>query len=204
MPTFLHGPSGEYYCNILGGIAYPVSAGQEIKPGVLVILGIQNEPEVKFRILESYETENVFKLIEKMVTIRREYGFGKDSRIIPNWYGDQDKYGTLILKASEALEKAHGVNAGLYIRDTVDRREKHSFPLYVRQIFNALETSLLDINQDRMISGHLQSFQREDAENGKTEDFPVVGLLGGMVHSLRIEKPWLEDADGQGTVFNVE
>jgi len=25
-----------------------------------------------------------------------------------------------------------------------------------------------------------------------------------MIHSLQIEKPWLEDSDGQGTVFNID
>jgi hypothetical protein len=202
--TFHHIPSCEYYCHIVGGIAYPVAAGQEVKPGILIILGIQNEPAIKFKVLEAFESNNVFNLIAKMVEMRKEYGFGLDSRILPNWYGDQDKYQTLIMKASEALEKQHGINAGLYIKDTVDRRERNSFPLYVRQIFHTLETKRFDASANGVTIGHLQSFQREDAEKGKTDDFPAVGLLGGMIHSLQIEKPWLEDADGQGTVFNID
>jgi len=202
--VFLHSKTGEYYCHLVGGVAYPVATGQEVKPGILLIVGIQNEPTVKFTVLESYEDNNVFNLIERMVTLRRDYLFGKDSRILPNWYGDQEKYQTLILKASESLEKHKGSEAGLYIKDTVDRREKHCFPLYVRQIFNALEKKQLDINGDRIVTGALQSFQREDAEKGALDNFPLVGLLGGMVHSLQVERPWLEDADGEGTVFNVE
>jgi hypothetical protein len=202
--TFLHTPSSEYYCNIIGGIAYPVAAGQEVKPGIVIIMGIQNDPDVKFRVLDSFESSNVFSLIEKMVELRKQYGFGLDSRILPSWYGDQQKYQTLIMKSSEALEKRHGINAGLYLRDTIDRRETNAFPLYVRQIFNVLETKRLDVNRDNILTGHMQSLQREDAEKGRTDDFPAVGLLGGMVHSLQIEKPWLEDADGQGTVFNIE
>ena len=200
--TFLHDTTGEYYCHLVGGVSYPIATGQEVRSGVLLIIGIQAEPVIKFTILESFETLDVFKLIERMVTMRREYLFGKDSRILPNWYGDQEKYQTLIMKASESLEKAHGVNAGLYIRDTIDRREKHSFPLYVRQIFHALETKRLDIHGDKIVTGHLQSFQREDAESGKVDDFPLVGLLGGMIHSLQVEKPWLEEE--WGTVFTID
>lgn len=202
--TFLHIPSKTHYCHIVGGIAYPTATTMEIKPGALVIIGVQNEPEVRYRILESHENNNVFKLIERVVEMRKEYGFGMDSRILPNWYGDQEKYQVLIMKASEALEKAHGINAGLYIRDTIDRQERNAFPLYVRQIFNALETERLDVNHDKILIGHMQALQREDAEKGRVDDFPVVGLLGGMIHSLQIEKPWLEDSDGQGTVFNID
>ncbi len=204
LATFLHLSTNKYYCDIVGGIAYPVAAGQEIKPGIIIIIGIQAEPNVQFCILETYESSDVFQLIEKMVDMRRAYGFGMDSRILPSWYGDQEKYQTLIMKSSEALEKVQGVNAGLYLKDTIDRRQPNSFPLYVRQIFNSLEQKILDVDHDTIITGYLQSFQREDAEKGKTEYFPAVGLLGGMIHSLRITKPWLEEADGHGTVFNVE
>jgi len=202
--TFLHIPSGQYYCHIVGGIAYPAATAQEVKPGALIVVGVQNDPEVKYHVLESYESGNVFTLIEKVVGMRKEYGFGQDSRILPNWYGDQDKYQVLIMKASETLERMHGITAGLYIRDTFDRQEPTAFPLYVRQLFNALKIGRLDVMQDKILTGHMQSLQREDAEKGKVGDFPVVGLLGGMIHSLQIEQPWLESSGDRGTVFNID
>jgi len=201
--TFLHRPSGQYYCHIVGGIAYPTATAQEVKPGALIIMGIQSDP-VKYRILEVIESGDVFDLIEKLVDTRKAYGFGEDSRILPNWYGDQDKYQVLIMKASEVLERMHGVTSGLYIRDTLDRHDTQAFPLYVRQILNTLKIARLDVGQDKILTGHLQGLQREDAERGKVDDFPVVGLLGGMIHSLQIEQPWLEDVTGQGTVFNID
>lgn len=198
--VFRHTETGDSYCNIVGGIAYPTAE----KPGIVLVSGIQNDPDVKFIILETYEDANVFKLIEKAVNLRGKYGFGLDSRILPSWYGDQEKFQTLILKCSESLEKIHGSTSGLYIKDMVDMRERHSFPLYVRQIFDTLKTQRLDINGDIVLTGHLQGFQRQDAEKGKTEDFPAVGLLGGIVHSLQIQQPWLEAVDGQDTVFNID
>ena len=206
-PVFLHVSSGEYYCNIIGGIAYPVALGTEIKPGIVIIMGVQNDPEVKFRVWESYEDNDVFGLIEKALDARKKYGFGLDPRILPCFYGDQEKYQTLIVKTSEALERKGGPNAGLYIKDTVDLRERHSFPLYVRQLFHSLKSKRLEKPADSgdiILTGHLQGFQREDAESGRTENFPAVGLLGGMIHSLQIEQPWLEYVDGQGACFNVD
>ncbi len=196
--TFLHVPTGEYYCHLIGGIAYPTAT----VPGIVILLGIQSEPNVKFRVLETFEDINVFKLIEQAVMLRSKYGFGLDSRLLPYWYGDQEKFQTLIIKTSEALEKKLGYDRGFYIKDTVDLRERHSFPLYVRQIFNCLETNRLDMNSDDTLIGHLQSFQREDAEKGRTENYPATGLIGGMVHSLQIEKPWLDD-NIQGEAFNI-
>lgn len=201
--VFLHLPSNEYYCHIVGGIAYPIAVNGEIKPGIVIIMGVQNEPGVKFQVLESYEDANIFNLIEQAIIARKKYGFGLDSRILPNFMGDQEKYQTIIIKTSEVLEKKLGYDQGFYIKDMVDLRERHSFPLYVRQIFNTLETKRLDINGDNTLVGHLQGFRREDAEKGKTENFPAVGLLGGMIHTLQIERPWLEGIDCQGTVFNI-
>lgn len=198
--VFRHTKTGERYCNIVGGIAYPTAE----KPGLVLVIGVQNEPAVKFKAMETYEDANVFLLIEKAVQIREKYGFGLDSRILPSWYGDQEKFQTLIVKCSETLEKMHGSTAGLYIKDPVDLRERHAFPLYVRQIFDTLKTGRLDLNGNLILTGHLQGFQRHDAEKGKVEDFPAVGLLGGMVHSLQIQQPWLESPDGQDTVFNID
>lgn len=197
--VFRHTETGERFCNIVGGIAYPTAE----KPGLVLVIGIQSDP-VKFMTLETHEDANVFLLIEKAVQIREKCGFGLDSRILPSWYGDQEKFQTLVVKCSECLEKMHGSTSGLYIKDPVDLRERHAFPLYVRQIFDTLKTGRLDLNGDLILTGNLQGFQRHDAEKGKTEDFPAVGLLGGIVHSLQIQQPWLEPVDGQGTVFNID
>lgn len=196
--TFLNTQTNEYFCNIVGGISYPTA----ILPGCIIIIGIQNEPEVKYKVVDCIEDQNVFTLIQKVIMFREKYGFGTDSRLLPWWYGDQLKFQTLIVKASIALEKKHGINQGLYLKDMVDLRERHSFPLYIRQIFNTLEEKRLDIAQNEILVGYLQGFQREEAEKGKTADFPAVGLLGGMAHSLQIEQPWMEDVI-QGEAFNV-
>ena len=198
-PVFHHIESNEYCCGIVGGIAYPTAD----KPGIIIIIGLQNEP-VRFRVLETYEDANVFELIQKVIDLRVKYGFGLDSRILPGWFGDQEKFQTLIVKASTSLEDVCGVGRGLYIKDTVDLRERHAFPLYVRQIFDTLKSKRLDLAGDMILTGHLQGFQRQDAEKGRVEDFPAVGLLGGMVHSLQVMAPWLEDPDGTDTAFNLD
>ena len=198
--TFLHKEQEEYYCGFVGGIAYPTAE----KPGIVIVIGLQNDQAVKFKVLDAWENSNVFELITRAVELRGKYGFGLDSRILPSWYGDQEKFQAIIVRVSEALERKTGVGRGLYIKDTVDLRERFAFPLYVRQIFDTLKSKRLDLAGDMILTGHLQGFQRQDSEKGKTEDFPAVGLLGGMVHSLQVQESWLEDPDGKNTAFNLD
>ncbi len=187
--TFRDMTTDQYYCHIVGGIAFPTA----FLPGIVIIIGIQSTPRLLFRVLEVVEESNVFHLIAHMVALRQRYGFGEDRRILPYFLGDQEKFKTLIMKSSEMLEAKHGVDRGLYIKDTVDLRDKHAFPLYSRQIFNVLKTNTLDINNKLILTGHLQDFNRDEAETGRVDQFPAVGLLGGMIHTLQIERLWLED-----------
>jgi hypothetical protein len=183
--VFCHIETNQHYCNIIGGIAYPTAND----PGIVIIMGIQNEP-IKFRILDVYEDDNVFKLIANCIEMRTKWGFGLDSRILPWWYGDQEKFQTLIIKASADLEKKLGYDRGMYVKDMVDLREKHAFPLYIRQLFAARESGILEQPSKSgfmNIVGYIQGFNRELAEKTKTEDYPAVGLLAGMIHSLQIE-----------------
>lgn len=197
-PVFYHLETHHHYCNIIGGIAYPTI----IEPGIIIILGVRQNP-IRYEIFEIFEEVNIFKLITQLVRARKKYGFGKDSRILPNWYGEQDRFQTLIIRASEELEKKYGHTYGLYIKDYVDIKLKNALALYVRQIYSCLESGkLIKESLGDQLKQHLQAFQREDAEKGKIANYPAVGLLGGIIHSLEIERPWLEDV-AQGESFNI-
>ena len=187
------------------GMSGLVDDSTAVEPGIVIVAGIQNEPKILFRILDVFENDNVFELISNCVQMRKKWGFGLDSRILPWWYGDQDKFRALILKTSAALEKVIGYDQGLYIKDLVDLRERHAFPLYIRQLFNARKTGLLEkpsLSGFMNIVGYIQGFNRELAEKTKTEDYPAIGLLAGMIHSLQIERPWEEEVM-QGEAFNI-
>lgn len=205
-PVFHHIEYGHAYSNIVGGVAYPAVVEHVIKPGVVLIIGIEPDP-LQFHIIDMAETPSVFDLLTACVDLRLRYGYGKDRRILPNFMGDQERYQAILLKVSEALEKK-GPENGLYIKDMVDLRERYALPVYVQQITSALDNKILakpinpKINAD--ITNYLRVFQSETAEKGRVEDYPAVGLLGGMIHSLQIERPWLEDPRGTDTVFNID
>ncbi len=204
-PVFWNMEAAERYSDIIGGIAYPSvsSAGIVIVIGIVMVNGLP-----VFKILEAAEEKEVFALFQILLRLRVKYGFGKDSRILPWWIGDPDRFQPLVSRTSVKLEEKHGEGQGIYIKPPVDFGEKHSFPLYIRQLFRARNPQLrspvyLDVNGHQNLSSYAQAIRQEDAENGKYEDFPVVGLLGGMVHTILTQRPWLETTQG-GSAFNLE
>jgi hypothetical protein len=99
-PPVFHHQDGHSYCNIIGGIAYPAAVDHIIRPGMVIIIGIEPDP-VKFRVLETVESPSVFDLFTACIDLRIKYGYGEDRRILPNFMGDQEKYLAILLKVSE-------------------------------------------------------------------------------------------------------
>ena len=185
------------YCRIVGAMAYP-----SLTPGCLIIAGVQADPPV-VRVLEYVEHESIYGLIEIAVKTRQRYGFGASERILDQFLGDESKYLTLIARCSEKLESANGPGRGLYIRYPLDWIEKHAFPLYMRQLRDALKNKLIEINGHTDLLNRLQAFRSRDTEKGKITDYPAPGMMGALAHTMMIERPWLEDIDS-GKSYNLD
>ena len=177
------------FCHIAGALAYP-----GIEPGCIIIVGIQPAP-VKIVVLEYREHMSVFDMLEDVVLTRKQYRYGLHAGILPSWTGDPDRYQTVAVAASVAIEKKVGAGRGLYVIEPVDWGQRHAFPMYIRQLHGALNRKFLDLNGHTDLISRLQGFQQEAADKGKIEDYPAVGMLGAMTHTLMIEKPWEQDID---------
>jgi len=192
-PIYRDTRDGQGYCNILGALAYPA-----MEPGCMIILGITTDKN--FRILEFREHRTVARLLEDAVLTRRLYGWGLDKHVLRSWTGDELRYQTIVSKISQEIEKQMGQDTGLYIRDPLDFRERHAFPLYMNQIRQTLKDGRLDIPQVDLIT-RLQAMQHDAAEKGRIEDYPAAGILGGIVNSILTEEPWFETAE-DGDAYN--
>lgn len=118
--------TGSEYCHIAGALAYP---GME--PGCIIVVGIEPDP-VKVVVLEYMEHMSVFDLLQDAILTRKLYRYGSHGGILPSWTGDPDRYQTVAISASVAIERKVGAGRGLYIIDPVDWRQRHAFPMYVR------------------------------------------------------------------------
>lgn len=180
--------TGSEYCHIAGALAYP-----GIEPGCIIVLGIQNTG--KGVVLEYREHMSVFELLEDAILTRKLYRYGEHGGILPSWTGDPDRYQTVAVAASVAIERKIGAGKGLYVIEPVDWGQRHAFPMYIRQLHGALDKKFLDLNGHTDLVSRLQGFQPDSADKGKIEDYPAVGMLGALVHTLMIEKPWEQDID---------
>ncbi len=187
--------TGHEFCHIVGALAYP-----GIEPGCVMIFGIQAGP-LKFRLLEYREHTSVFDLITDVVTTRNYYGYGHHSAILQQWIGDPERYLSIVVKISTAIEQKSGHDKGLYIREPADWAEKHAFAMYIRQLYSALSDKLLILQPHTQLINRLQAFQPDSADKGNLADYPAVGMLGGLVHSLMIERPWEQDIDHGGPII---
>jgi hypothetical protein len=193
---FLDTKTDVSYSHIAGAMAYP-----GIEPGCLIIMGIRQGP--KLDVLEYQEHGAVLDLIEATVSIRYQFAYGKERRILQQWVGDPDRYQPVVAKISQALEAKDGYDRGLYIREPADFQEKYAFPLYMRQLHAALAEKILNINNQTALINRLQAFQPDMAEKGKLYDFPAVGMLGAFTHTMMVETPWQEDVS-YGEPINLE
>ena len=189
--------TGHRYSHITGAIAYPA-----LEPGCIIIAGVQGEPEPRITILEYHEYMSIYLLLSDVVDIRKLYGYGLSDKILDQWIGDQERYLTLISKCNQALEKQK-LDGGIYIREPADWQEQYAFPMYVRQLHAVLGDKQLYLNKHMDLINRLQSFQQADADKGKIQDFPAVGMLGAMTHTIMTEKPWEQDVK-HGKPYNME
>lgn len=182
---FLDKRTEDKYCYITGALAYP-----GLEPGCIIILGVINSPKLKFKILEYKEYSSIFQLLKDVVLIRLDYAYGQHEGILFQWIGEQARYQTLVSKISQAIEKQNGVDDGLYIRNPTDWGETYALTMYMKQLRASLKEKRLYLNGKKELINRLQFLKPDDGEKAKFDDFPCIGMLGGLIHTLMIERSW--------------
>ena len=188
--------SKQDYAAISGAIGWPTA----LEPGCMIVAGVGDR---RIQILEYREYRSVYDLIDAVVTVRYEYKFGEFAGILPDWIADPDRYQALATETSAALEQRQGPGRGLYIREPADWYEPNAFPIYAWQMRNALEKKTLKLGGHVNLVNRLQAFQQSVIDKGKVFDYPAVGILGALTHTILSEKSWEQDID-HGKPFNLE
>lgn len=188
-PAIIHDMrTGAKYSSIAGAIGWPTA----MEPGCMIIAGVG---QGAIKVLEFREHQSVYDLIEDVVMTRKEYKHGSFGGILPDWVADPDRYLALVAETSVALETKLGSDRGLYIREPADWYEQHVFPLYMWQLRTALAKKQLHIQDHQGLVGRLQSIPPDIIDKGKVFDYPAVGALAGLTHTIITERTWEQDID---------
>lgn len=182
--------TGIDYAAICGAIGWPTAS----EPGCMIILGVNKD---RLDVLDFVEFQSVYVLLDAVVMSRQKYGYSKFRGILPDWIADPDRYQALVIDTSVALEKKLGSSYGLYIREPADWYEKFVFPLYMWQLKTALADKRLDLNDFQGLIGRLREVHPDDIDKGKIFDYPAVGALAGLVHTVLTERTWEQDIDNE-------
>lgn len=188
-PSVIHNiQTGAKYSSIAGAIGWPTA----LEPGCMIIAGVS---KAGVQALEFREHRSVYDLIEDVVMTRKTYRYGEFGGILPDWVADPDRYMALVVETSTALEWKLGDGRGLYIREPADWYERNVFPLYMWQLHTALGKNHLDIQAFPDLVGRLQAIHPDIIDKGKVFDYPAVGILAGLTHTILTERTWEQDID---------
>ena len=194
--------TGRLYRNLYICIGWPqrVTERGDSLPGYSAVVGVLKEEDVpaidsRFMLLAEVEEHSVEQLLTKAVVMRREWGFGVKKDLLSVFYGDFRPFELTVANYNGVVIEMEGNdrNAVVVIPND-DYDTPQAFDVYLRRLESVLseDGKRLFLGDSEIVRNRLLSFVRDD---------PAITGLGGMVHSLLMRTPWMEDRSP--TVFSV-
>lgn len=198
-----HVESGQQYYDLVGCVGYPNAITDKNKasqkPGYIAIVGIvkssigpQNAP---FKIMAELESDNLFTILNGILKMREEFGFGLHPELLRAWYGDCDRFVTELALFNEELIKSGGEDRSIQIIPPDDFYNTKVFDIYIRAITRALnkDAQRLYYGGNAVLKNRVREFMDKD---------PVITGMGGLIHSLLSRVQWMDSA--VNNCFTVE
>lgn len=173
-------PDGVVYRGFHIGASYPTHE----RDGCVVIFGVCDN--YALRLMECTPCRSVFDVFDTILRLRKAYGFGLISEHLTVVIGEPDRYDTLCARFSIELEK-ETEGTGIYFQPPAGLNKPHSFSMYLTHLRQSLSAGRVDINQIPLAVDELRVINNEISQKGKYQEYPVQGLLGGMIHTILYE-----------------
>ena len=196
--------TGQLYYDIMGCVGWPteVSDRDEGMPGYVGIIGVikpktEGKPiqDAAFQLLTERENKDVPSLLDMIIEIREEYGFGLHPDLLQAWFGDYERFTTVLALKNERLTAGGKERNAILIRPPIDFYEPKAFDNYVRSLQSVIVPGKVRFyfGGCDILRNKLREFKR---------DCPAVVAVGGLVHSLLSQCEWMDST--QSNVFTVE
>lgn len=181
------------YHGIYGAIGWPQKLserGDEL-PGYGVIVGVLRDAGNKaehaaFHVLEEAEHKAEDLLIQQCVQMRERWGYGVHKDILPFFFGDYRPFELTVAHFNTRLLEATGTDEHAFIVSPPDDFDQpNAFDIYMGRLRTVLssEAKRLHLDNHEIIKNRILAFRRDD---------PAIMALGGLMHTLLIRSPWME------------
>lgn len=189
----------EEYCHIAGGIGWP---GE--KPGFAVVVAVEKESET-LHVLAEAEALSINGLLSECLRLRKKYGYGQGD-LFDFWWGEAERVSTLVNDFNQHLDS---MERGIYIAAPYDSDKQNAFEIWANRVQACLpkddpDKKILHLGECNQLINHMLSLTPDAALKGSIEDYPAIASLGGVVHSLMIQQPWLKFAKREKTVPTIK
>ena len=188
--------TGNEYYGIYGCIGWPQKfqgRGDEL-PGYGCVLGVRKiegqDPEnAQFDILDDCRQPpgNEDLLIQDCILMRNRWGFGVHNDLMPVCYGDYRPFELLVADFNTKLTDKTGEEHAFIVSPPDDFDQQTVFHIYVSRL-----GSVLAARQKRLYLGNHQTTKNR-LQGFKNLD-PVIMGLGGLIHTLLLRQPWMEQS----------
>ncbi len=186
--------TGQLYYSLLGAVGWPTEISDKGKamPGYIGIIGVvkpktdgKDIRDAPFQLLAEFESRDVPSLLDAMVSMRKEYGFGLHPDLLQAWFGDPERFITTIALKNERLTEAGRDRAAILIIPPNDFYGPTVFDEYVRSLQSAIMPGRVRFffGKCDILRKHLRGF---------TRDNPAVFAVGGLVHTLLGNCEWMD------------
>jgi len=193
---------GKEYVSFLIGAAYPT---HERKGGV-VVFGVTPDDYV-LSLMESREASDVYQVFRNIAELRYKYGYGLVRGHIEYITGDEERYQSVVAKVNEGLEMKLGEGRGIYFKSPADLDQTNCMALYLHHLRQAMKDEAVELNNDPLVVEELRQIKPDEAGKGKYQDYPIAGLVGGMVHTILYEDRQKEEHQPENVsdcAFNLD
>lgn len=197
-----HTETNRKYYDLYGCIGWPTEVSEKDvgRPGYIAIMGVNKSEkrptkDAYFQLLAEYESKDIPTLLNKIIEMRQEYGFGLTPGFLQTWIGDPEKFITTLALMNERLILNGGERKAILVIPPDDFYSPKAFETYVRSLHSAVVPGNV-----RLYFGNLEILKNRMREFKK--DDPAIMAVGGLVHSLILRCTWMDQA--RENIFTVE
>ena len=191
---YQHLETGQMYYDLYGCIGWPseVSDKDDGMPGYVAVVGVvktrsesHRAKDAVFQLLAEAESKDVPTLLDHVMTLRKDYGFGLTPGLLHSWLGDPDRFVTILALLNEKLMVDRGSTNAILVSPPDDFYVPKAFDHYVRSFRSVIMPDRVRFyfGKNDILKNRIKEFRQND---------PAVYSVGGLVHTLLSGCTWMD------------